>query len=281
MQNENPHSIRFVFFGTSRFSVGVLDALKEHGFVPSLIVATPDEPQGRGLKLTPVPAKLWAGIHGIPVFQPAKLREESVAERLAMEHADIFIVASYGKIIPKTIFDMPMYKTLNVHPSLLPKLRGASPIQTAILTENETGVTIMQISEAMDEGPIVAQETVSIPEWPPRADLLENLLAKHGGDLVARILPGWVTGDITAHEQDHSQATYTKKIEKADADITHDSAELALRKVRAYAAWPRARKGDLIITEAHIENDELVPDRVIPPGKREMDYADYIRGKRV
>lgn len=271
--------IKFVFFGTSDFSVGVLDALYAHELVPSLIVATPDEPKGRGLEVMPVPTKVWALAHNVPVFQPEKLKDVDVAARLKDENADVYVVASYGKIIPKDIYEFPPHKTLNVHPSLLPKLRGAAPLQYTILEEDHAGVTIMRINEKMDEGPIVTQEEAEIPEWPPRYRVLEALLAKRGGELLVRILPEWVNGVIEEVEQDHTQATYTKKLAKADADITNDLPEKALRKVRAFEVWPRARKGDLIITDAHLENGELVIDRVIPPGKKGMDYKDYLRGR--
>lgn len=277
MQNEK---IKFVFFGTSRFSVKVLEAMKERGYVPSLIVATPDERAGRGLTLEPVPTKIWAAVHDVPVYQPETLRDTSVQSELHREAADVFIVASYGKIIPRDIYELPNHGTLNVHPSLLPELRGAAPLQFTILEKDKAGVTIMQINEKMDEGPIVVQETVELPEWPPRYSSLETILAKRGGELLADILPKWIRGEITPLEQDHSKATYTRKIEKKDADITHDSAETALRKIRAFEVWPRARKGDLIITDAHIDKGELIIDRVIPPGKKEMEYADYLRGKR-
>lgn len=277
---KNPSEIKFVFFGTSDFSVGVLEALYAHSYVPSLVVATPDEPKGRGLELAPVPTKVWALAHNIPIYQPEKLRTDEVLARLKEEDADVFIVASYGKIIPESIFDLPPHQTLNVHPSRLPRLRGAAPLQYTILEEDAAGVSIMRISEKMDEGPIVVQEEVSLPEWPPHYRLLEALTAKRGGEILARILPEWCDDKIEPEEQDHALATYTKKIEKSDSDISNDSPETALRKVRAYEVWPRARKGDLIITDAHLENGELVIGRVIPPGKKEMDYKDYLRGQR-
>jgi methionyl-tRNA formyltransferase len=273
-------NIKFVFFGTSEFSVGILETLKHNGLLPTLIVATSDEAKGRGMNVQPVPTKVWAEIHDISVFQPENLRTPEVFDILSEEKADVFIVASYGKIIPTNIFELPKHKTLNVHPSLLPKLRGAAPLQYTILESVTAGVTIMRINEKMDEGAIVAQEELNIPEWPPHYKTLEAVLAKHGGEMLANILPDWLEGKIEVKEQDPSSATYTKKIEKKDADITNDTPEVALRKIRAYEVWPRARKGDLIVTDAHIENSELIIDRIIPPGKKEMEYKDYLRGHK-
>jgi methionyl-tRNA formyltransferase len=277
MQNQK---IKFVFFGTSEFSVEILESLRHSGLTPELVVATPDEPKGRGLALTPAPTKVWAHAHNIPTIEPESLKNDDVVNKLKSIDADLFIVASYGKIIPKNIFELPPHKTLNVHPSLLPDLRGAAPLQYTILERDFAAITIMLINEKMDEGAILYQEKVSLPEWPPKYRILESLLAKRSGELLADIIPKWLDGSIIPKEQDHSTATYTKKIEKKDSDITNDTPEVALRKIRAYEVWPRARKGDLIITDAHIENGELVIDRVIPPGKKEMDYRDYLRGQK-
>jgi len=262
----------FVFFGTSDFSVYVLDALFNSGLVPEAVVTFPDKPQGRNLALTPNVVKVWAQDHNVHVIEDQK----------AVPDADVYIVASYGKILPADIIYKPKAKTLNIHPSLLPRLRGPAPIQEAILHETETGVTIMRLNERMDEGPIVAQEVVPFDPptggWPLPYSQVEKILGDVGGNLVAKILNDWVSGTIKETPQDSTFATYTKKIKKEDADITNDTPEVALRKIYAYEVWPRARKGDLIITKAHIENGELVIDSVIPPGKKEMLYSDYMRG---
>jgi methionyl-tRNA formyltransferase len=277
MQNQK---IKFVFFGTSEFSVELLESLLHQELVPELIVATPDEPKGRGLALTPAPTKVWAHAHGIPTMEPESLKDEEILNELKKINADLFVVASYGKIIPKNIFELPPYKTINVHPSFLPDLRGAAPLQYTILERDFAAITIMLINEKMDEGSILYQEKVSIPEWPARYRVLEAMLAKRSGELLADIIPKWLSGSITPKEQDHNAATYTKKIEKRDSDITNDTPEVALRKIRAYEVWPRARMGELIITDAHIEDSKLVLDRVIPPGKKEMEYSDYLRGRK-
>lgn len=236
---------KFIFFGSSEFSRIVLETLAEKGLEPAHTITSAKEPLDR--------------------------------EKLESINADVFIVASFGKILPDWLIYMPKFKTLNVHPSLLPKLRGPSPIQGAILSGENTGVTIQRINEAVDEGPILAQKEVRIE---PNIGYIETekILARVGGELLVEILPKYISGEIEGTEQNHLDATYTKIIKKEDANIDNDSAQLALRKVNAYEVWPRAHKGELIITKAHIENAKFIPDRVIPPGKKEMPYSDYLRG---
>lgn len=272
------NNFSFVFFGTSLFSVFVLDALAEKNFLPKAVVTFPDKPTGRKLILTSNPVKVWAQRKNITIIEVVSFKDARTIEELEAILADVFVVASFGKILPASVIYMPQHKTLNVHPSLLPKLRGPAPIQGAILSEDETGVTIMRLDEKMDEGPIVAQKKVEIKEWPTEYSKAEKILGAEGGGLLAEILPDWIEGKIEEKPQDSSLATYTKKIEKSDADISHDSPETAYRKILAYKEWPRARQGELIITAAHIEGGCLVLDSVIPPGKKEMPYADYRRG---
>ncbi|MES2213916.1 MAG: methionyl-tRNA formyltransferase [Patescibacteria group bacterium] len=269
---------KFIFFGTSNFSVYVLDALLEKGYAPIAVVTFHDKPNGRNLTLVPNPVKVWAQQHAIEVIETDSVRSELHLTQLKHRKADVFVVASFGKIMPKELIYLPPHKTLNVHPSLLPKLRGPAPIQGAILGEEKTGVTIMRIDEKMDEGPILASEEVVFPTWPVHYAVAEKKLGQTGGELLARILPMWVNGEVRETEQNAPLATYTKMIKKTDADISNDNPESALRKIHAYSTWPRARKGALIITDAHIEGGALVLDKVIPPGRKEMKYTDYLRG---
>src|SRR3989344_6648746 len=160
----------FVFWGTSPFSIGILDAFKEGGITPDVIITAPDKPKGRNLMITPPQVKIWAKQNNIPVLQPETLDDSFLADFknfVNLMNLKLAVVASYGKIIPRVILDMPKYGTLNVHPSLLPRLRGASPIQSAILSEDTTGVTIMLLDDKMDHGPIVAQKEIPIAPWPP------------------------------------------------------------------------------------------------------------------
>lgn len=275
----------FAFFGTDRFSVIVLDELTKAGYLPTLVVTAPDRPQGRKLVMTPPPAKVWAKENGVEYVQPEKLSTDNFSGT----SWDLFIVASYGKIIPQEIIELPEYNTLNVHPSLLPKLRGASPVQTATLTENETGVSIMRIDEKMDHGPLLAQKTTHVwtPESVPLASQLEIELAHEGGKLLAETIPGWLTGDIVEQPQDHGKATFTKKITKADGLINFsDNAETNYRKIRSFTEWPRAyffidhngTQKRVIITDAELTDGTLVITKVLPEGSKEMRSEDFIQG---
>lgn len=277
----------YAFFGSSRFSCLVLDELLSAGFKPALIITTPDKPSGRKLALTPPPTKVWADTHSIPCFQPDKLKTDEVRETLSALYADLFIVASYGKIIPQEVLNIPKRGTLNVHPSLLPKLRGATPLQSAILSEEETGVTIIQLDEQVDHGPILGAEKYTSTNWPPPVDILEADLAKIGGQLLAKLIPDRISGALKATEQDHSKATFTKKISKEDGLIDLSGDPITnLKKIRAYAGWPTAyffadhngKKIRVVIKEAEIENGALKISRVIPEGKKEMSYEDFLRG---
>jgi methionyl-tRNA formyltransferase len=271
------------FFGTSAFSVYILEQMKICGMSPQLIVTTGDKPQGRHLVLTPNVVKTWALQNNISVFETDKLDDAAYAE-LQKKSWDVFVVASYGKIIPKRFIELPKYKTLNVHPSLLPLFRGPSPIQSMILEDAEdVGVSIMLIDEEMDHGPILAQEFVSIDEWPPYK-AFEKLLGLEGGKLLCTTIKEWTAGSIEPQEQEHGMATYTKKITKEDALIDLNSDPYKnFRKIQAFHEWPVAyffadKKGQKIrvkITEASFENGELNIKKVIPEGKKEITYKEF------
>lgn len=286
MVNGQMSKVRFAFFGTDEFSIGVLEELKSAGFIPSLIVTAPDKPRGRKLVMTAPPVKVWAQKNNVQFLQPEKL-DSSFIGQMSKVNCQLFIVASYGKIIPEKFLQIPAHQTLNVHPSILPKLRGPSPLETAILEEKETGVTIMRLDEEMDHGPIAAQKKISVANWPPRYEDLENLLSREGGKLLSEILPSWLSGEILPTAQDDLQATYTKKITKEDGRIDlSDNPEKNFRKIQAFHKWPKAyffiKHGDtekrIIITDAELENNLLVIKKVIPEGKKEMSYRDFIRG---
>ncbi len=283
---QNPRDVRFAFFGTPELAVTVLDELERAGFLPALVITRPDAAQGRGKIMTPPPVALWATKHGIPISQPIYMTDGFIYEVTAQEW-DVFIVAAYGKILPQALIDIPMRGTVNVHPSLLPRLRGPSPIRSAILNdERDVGVTIIQLDAEMDHGPIVKQKVVDMPEWPPRARELEDTLAHEGGKLLAHALLPWMRGEIAAQEQDHAQATYCKTIKKEDGLINLSADPYQnLLKIRAFEGWPNAytffeRNGQKIrvqIIDAHLHNDALVIDTVRPEGKRDMPYVDFLR----
>lgn len=278
--------VRFALFGTPEITVTIAQALHGAGLTPAAVITRVDAPVGRGKVLTPPPMKVWAQSHHIPVHQPLKITPEFVAQ-MNQEPWDVFVVAAYGKILPQSLLDIPKHGTLNVHPSLLPRLRGPSPIRSAILeNEKETGVSIMLLDAEMDHGPILAQEKVTLPEWPPRAYELEHLLATRGGEMLAETLPKWVAGEITATEQDHSKATFCRMLKKTDGLVDlNDDPYKNLLKIRALEGWPGAytffeRNGTRLrvqLIEAHIENDALVLDTVKPEGKNVMKYSDFAR----
>ena len=283
----------FAFFGTSNFSVIVLEELKQKGFLPTLIITVPDKPKGRKLILTPPEVKIWAEKENIPCIQPATLKNSDIVSEInsfAPENSfDFFIVVSYGKIIPDNILNMSKLGSLNVHPSLLPKLRGPSPIQSAILSENETGVTIMKLDAEIDHGPIITQKKTS--SWDddtvPYEEDLEKELGKRGGQILSEILPDWVDGKIKEVEQNHNTATFCQKIEKSSGELNlNDSSEKNLRKIRAYHKWPGAyyfvenhgHKMRIIVKRARIEDGKLIIERVVPEGKKEVDYNNFLNG---
>lgn len=281
------HNPLFVFFGTPRFAVTVLDALEKNGVRPALVITAPDRPHGRGLKLSPSPAHVWAMERGIDVLTPTTLKDEALVAELANTDWDVFVVAAYAKLIPKTMLDIPSHGTLNVHPSLLPKFRGPSPALSAILEDERTGgVSIMLMDETMDTGPVVAQARVELDEsaWPPKGSMYEDLLAREGGNLLAEVLPDWIAGTITPEVQNNAQATYTKKFTDKDArvDVATDARQNLL-KIRAFDHGPRAyfitAEGKrVIITDAQLTEGQLEILKVIPEGKKEMPYKDFVRG---
>jgi len=280
---------RFIFFGTPEFSVVILDELSDAGHLPALIVTAPDRPRGRGMLMSPTPVRAWGEKHDIPVVTPLRIRAnpEFLAKLRSLE-PDCFIIAAYGKIIPQDILDIPKHGTLNVHPSLLPKFRGPSPIESFLLSdEKTTGVSIMLLDAEMDHGPIVAIETLSEDAHTMRADMLEPILAHKGGALLAKVLPEWVHSAITATPQNDSLATFTKKITKADGEINFETpGETNMRKLRAYAGWPGVyfffTKNDksirIRITDGEIQEGKFIPTRIVPEGKQEMSYVDFIAG---
>lgn len=302
VENKAENSVgtnKWAFFGTSAFSVHVLNALLNEGLRPALIVTTPDAPSGRGLALTPPPTKVWAIEHSIPVFQPEKLDAATKAQLIELAgetHWKLFLVASYGKIIPADIFNIPTRKTLNIHPSLLPKWRGSSPIQSAMLAhEAETGVTIMQIDEKMDHGPLLVKEEFGIPVPLPDYDTIEAELAAIGAHLFAGILPKWMEGSLKVIPQDEEKVILSKKITKEDGKIDEDLTKLATISperqyelfvtIQALKGWPNTyffteRKGKkirVVITEAEWDKT-LTIKKVIPEGKKEMAYEDFLKG---
>jgi methionyl-tRNA formyltransferase len=282
------NNFSFVFFGSSPISVTALDALLKAGMTPKAVVTQIDRPQGRGLTLVATPVKIWAEDKRIPVefFDTDK---ETFLKHLAKYEADVFVLVSYGRMLPDEVLSMPRKGVVNLHPSLLPKLRGPSPIESSILLDmkDETGVSIMLLTQKMDEGPILAQKQIEIPNWPPKRSELYKILSEEGANLLAQTLPLWVADKIEPLEQDHALSTYSKMIEKEDAEINLDGDPYKnYLKIQAYEGRPGAfffkehagKKIRVKITDASFENNELHILKVIPEGKKEMTFGDFNRG---
>ena len=300
--HQSPIHSPLVFFGSSIMSVKVLNGLLNYGMIPDVIVTVPDKPQGRKLILTPNPIKTWAIEHNISYLEFAKLDDEAY-EKLKEEKPKLFIVASYGKIIPERFLEIPEFGALNVHPSKLPELRGASPLQSTILEDrNKTAVTIIKMDKEMDHGPIFAQkefDVANIVEWPTRYSELEVITANIGAGLIIETLDAYISGELKLQEQNHSLATFTKKISMEDGLIdpwTTDPNEQRknILKIRALEIWPgtyffvdKMIKGEnkkirVIVKDAEwLESEEvghqLKITKVIPEGGKEMIWDSFLQ----
>lgn len=288
------NTLRYAFFGTGPLAESVLAALVRSGFVPTLLVTKPDSPQGRHMQITPPNIKVWAEMKDIPVFQPESLKDIPESSPLHTNTFDVFIVASYGKIIPEDILGLPKKGVLNVHPSLLPKYRGPSPIESALLDGVlTTGVSIMKLDKEMDHGPILVQGALII-DPSATAGTMEVECGMLGGELLVQALPHYLDGTLVPKEQDHSQATVCKKITKDMGEITlSTNAAEVQRKYRALTPWPslyffidhNGRKMRVKVTEVNtaVAGSETltagdVIEKVTPEGKHEMTFEDFKRG---
>ncbi len=232
---------RVLFAGTPEFALASLRALIDAGIAPLAVLTQPDRPAGRGKRLTQSPVKQFAIARGIEVLQPATLKDPDEAARVAAFEPDILVVAAYGLIFPQDVLDIPTQGCLNVHASLLPRWRGAAPIQAAILAgDRETGVSLMGMTAGLDCGPVYAEEALTIgPE--ETAGELHDRLAALGGNLLVRHFAAIVGGTLQAVEQDEAGATYAGKISKQDARLDWRQPANALhRQVRAFNPVPGA-----------------------------------------
>lgn len=253
-----------LFFGTSNFALPALQGLVTNGYNILGVVTKPDEPVGRRQILTSPPVKVLAQKNNIPVFQPESLKEYTDE----LPDADLYIVAAYGKIISQALLDKPRLGALNIHPSLLPRWRGPSPIQFAILYgDKETGVTIIKLDELMDHGPVVANSKWPIANSKTTYPELHDELADIGAQLLIEVLPKWIRGAIAAVPQDDVKATFSKMLTKEDGRINWEKpAEDIEREIRAFNPWPGTwtmwPDGDKIC-RVRIEYGLAVPDE--PP----------------
>lgn len=299
-------SLRIVFMGSPDFSVPTLRRLAE--LYPVIgVVTQPDRPAGRGRLLTPPPVKVLAQALNIETIQPEKLKDPTAQERLQAWAPDLIVVAAFGQILRKSVLELPRYGCINVHASLLPRWRGAAPIQAAILHgDPQSGATIMRMDPGIDTGPILTQRALDIrPD--DTAGTLSERLAEAGADLLIETLPGYLDGSIQPRPQSDEGATYASMLSKESGrlDFTQP-AEALERLVRAMIPWPGAfmdwQGQPLKIHRAHAADSacgpagqrcvvdglpavstargSLVFEEVQPAGKRSMPGRDFLRGTR-
>ena len=276
---------RALFFGTPDIAVPSLDALVELAEVV-FVVCQPDKPVGRHQVLTAPPVKVRATALGLPLEQPVKLRTGEFGAKVKAANADFAVVIAYGRILPSDVLEGPRLGCLNLHASILPKYRGASPIREAIKNgDAETGVTIMEMDAKMDHGPVLKIETLPIDPSDTTPTLTDKL-ADLGASMIGDALEGVLNGSLKPVEQDHAATTFVKLIKKEDGliDPAVTDPALVLRLIRANDPWPGTffmKDGKRVkIISAHIENDALALDVVQPEGKRPMSWADFLRGNR-
>jgi len=278
--------LNFAFFGTPSIASETLEILANNGYVPSIIVTSPDKPAGRGLQITPTPVSVWALKNNIPCLKPEKINQDFINE-LKKLNIDLFIVVAYGKILPEALINTPKLETINIHYSLLPKWRGASPLEASLLNgDNVTGVSIQQMSFKLDSGPIIGLKEITIDEKIAKEELRDKLI-KLGGDLLCEIIPKIIDKSITPVIQDESIATYCTKINKEDGkiDIINGNPKENYNKYRAFYGWPgvyffREMHDKTIrvkIKEAVYEDNQFIIKRVTPEGKKEISYEDFLR----
>lgn len=233
--------MRIVFMGTPDFAVPVLDEMMQAGYNVTLVVTQPDRQKGRGGAVAEPPVKLCAKKWGLPVFQPAKLRTEEATQRVIDEKPDVIVVAAFGQILSRQILELPRYGCINVHASLLPKYRGAAPIQWAVIDgEKESGVTIMQMNEGIDTGDILLQERILLADDETGESLYEKLSAL-GGRLLVQALPLLESGGLTATRQDDASSSYAGMLKKEMGNIDWTkSADEIERLIRGLNSWPSA-----------------------------------------
>ena len=229
--------MRIIFAGTSQFGIPTLEKLLSLNYQLATVVTQPDKPVGRKQVLTPSPIKVWALKHNIPVEQPEKIGQ--LQTQISDLKPDLLLVAAYGQIIPKAILDLPRFGSINIHGSLLPKYRGASPIQSAILNgDKETGITLIKMDEQMDHGPIIAKEVLRLSGSETFPELYEKL-SHVSAELVSKALPEWFSGRVKAAEQIHTHATYTKLLKRDDGRLDWSSNAREIdQKIRALNPEP-------------------------------------------
>lgn len=292
--------------GTPDFAVPVLEALIDHQYKIDLVVTQPDRPKGRKKQLTPPPVKVAAEKHGIPVFQPEKIKNDWGA--IQQVKPDLIITAAFGQILPKELLDFPQDGCINVHASLLPKLRGGAPIHYSILQGHpETGISIMYMTEKLDAGAIISQQAIPIEES-DNVGTLHDKLSQVGADLLMETLPDFLAGNIDAREQEETEVTYAPNIKREDEKIDWGREQTDIfNQVRGLCPWPvafttwdtktvkvwQAEKSDQISDKEPGTIHDIKTDGILvvtgdhktikitelqPAGKKRMPVEDFLRG---
>ena len=274
-----PSPQRLVFAGTPEFAATALAALLETDHEIVAVYTQPDRPAGRGRKLQPSPVKQLARLHDIPVCQPVNFKSDVALQDLAQWDADLMIVAAYGLLLPQKVLDIPRHGCLNIHASLLPRWRGAAPIQRAILAgDKETGITIMQMDAGLDTGDMLLK--LACPIAPDdTGGSLHDRLAELGGQAIVQALANY-PGGLTPEPQDNSQASYARKLDKAEAAIDwHKPADQLAREVRAFNPWPVSHTSlggqplRIWRAEAVTDQSEAPPGTVLTTNKQGISVA--------
>ena len=301
--------MRIVFMGTPEFGVPVLRRLVLDGYQVVAVYTQPDRPAGRGRRETLSAIKRAALELNLPVVQPAGLKKVEVVAELADFKPDAIVVAAYGQILPKKVLEIPEYGCINIHPSLLPRHRGASPVASAILAGDEfTGVSIMLMDEGLDTGPVLARAQVPVSDI-DSTGLLTSKLSLVAAHLLQDVLPGWKKGQLKPQPQDETEATYSGIITKESAEIDwHQPADVIWRRVRAFHPWPgcytswRGKRLKIIEAMPLTEESDIVEGQVVAmaqggfgiktgsgvleilmvqlEGRRPMAADQFLRGKR-
>jgi methionyl-tRNA formyltransferase len=287
-------SERLVFFGTDEFSAAILKRLLASGWPVVGVVTQPDKPAGRGQKPAEPAVKQAVKAHGIKLFQPEKVAK-IIFEIAALEPSH-GVLAAYGQIVPQSLIDIFPGGIINVHPSLLPKYRGASPIEAAILAGDHTsGISLMALNAFMDEGPVYAQKEVILTGEETQSELYSRM-AEIGGTFLVERLPAIADGSLPPEPQVDSKATYANLVKKQDGQINWDKSALFYeRQIRAYATWPKSRAKintkEVIVTKARVAKNEsdgqlvmkcqpgyLEILELVGPSGKTMSGADFLRG---
>lgn len=303
--------MRIIFMGTPEFALPSLEYLLLTHHQVVAVYTQPDKPSGRGRTLVPPPVKRVALQHGLPAIQPASMKKAEVVTQIACFKPDAIVVAAFGQILPQSILDIPRYGCINVHPSLLPKFRGPSPVAAAILAGDEfTGVSIMQMDAGMDTGPVFTRAQIPI-NLHDTTGILTDKLARMGARLLVDVLVSWFRGELKPQPQSEVGATYSSTVKKEDGEINWSLLALDIwRRVRAFQPWPgcftrwRGKQFKIVEAEPLKQRKSVKAGKVIAlanegaafgvgtgsgilkvttvqlEGKRVMSAGDFLRGQR-